>query len=59
VAPPPASYKIDRLIELMTQDKKSEGGKITLILVRGIGQAFVSRDADVAQVRAVWEEFLS
>jgi 3-dehydroquinate synthase len=59
VTPPhPFAYNIDRLIELMAQDKKSEGGKITLILTRGIGQAFVSRDVDVRQVRAVWETFL-
>jgi 3-dehydroquinate synthetase len=42
----------------MAQDKNSEGGKITWILTRGIGQAFVSRDVDVRQVRAVWETFL-
>jgi 3-dehydroquinate synthase len=59
VSPPPAfAYNIDKLISLMTQDKKSENGKITLILCRCIGQAFVSRDADQREVRAVWEEFL-
>ena len=28
----------------MGQDKKVRGGKLTLILVRGIGEAFITRD---------------
>ncbi len=32
------------LLDLMAQDKKVSGGVITLILARGIGEAFVSRD---------------
>jgi 3-dehydroquinate synthase len=27
----------------MAQDKKAEGGRLTFILVRGIGQAFVAK----------------
>ncbi|MDE2230063.1 MAG: 3-dehydroquinate synthase [Alphaproteobacteria bacterium] len=34
----------DRLLELMRKDKKVKDGRISLILVRNIGQAFVSRD---------------
>ena len=34
----------ERLLELMAQDKKVEGGRLALVLVRGIGQAFVERD---------------
>ncbi len=59
VKPPSIAYDIDRLMAYMAQDKKAEAGKITLILLRGIGQAFVSRDTDVKDIRAVWEEFLS
>ena len=33
-----------QLVELMRQDKKVASGEPTLILARGIGQAFVSRD---------------
>ena len=58
VKPPAFAYDIDRLMEWMAQDKKSEGGKITLILVRGVGQAFVTRDIDPSDVRAVWGEFI-
>ena len=32
------------LLDIMRQDKKARGGRIALILVRGIGQAFVARD---------------
>jgi 3-dehydroquinate synthase len=32
------------LLEIMGQDKKVRAGKLTLILVRGIGEAFITRD---------------
>ena len=41
----------DALMSLIAQDKKVQRGKLTFILVRGIGQAFVARDVDSAQVR--------
>ena len=34
----------DALIALMAQDKKVSGGKLTFILARGIGKAFITRD---------------
>jgi 3-dehydroquinate synthase len=34
----------EALLRLMAQDKKVKGGKLALILVRGIGQAFVEHD---------------
>ncbi|MGB9151538.1 MAG: 3-dehydroquinate synthase [Alphaproteobacteria bacterium] len=58
VTPPPCAYDIDRLIGWMAQDKKSEGGKITLILAHGIGHAFVCRDVEKSAIRALWEEFI-
>jgi 3-dehydroquinate synthase len=45
--PPP-----EDLVEIMRQDKKASAGKLTFILARGIGQAFIAKDvkdADVAQ----------
>ena len=36
----------------MRQDKKIERGKLTFILVRGIGESFVARDVDEATVSA-------
>ncbi|MGZ8370781.1 MAG: 3-dehydroquinate synthase family protein, partial [Caulobacteraceae bacterium] len=40
-----------KLLNHMTRDKKAEGGRLTLVLARGIGQAFVARDADSTLVR--------
>ncbi len=41
----------DELLRLMGQDKKVRAGKLTFILVREIGQAFVSRDVPPDKVR--------
>jgi 3-dehydroquinate synthase len=49
----------DALMKLIAQDKKVQRGKLTFILVRGIGQAFVARDVDPAQVRAFLADQLS
>lgn len=48
----------DGLIDLMGQDKKVRDGKIAFILARDIGDAFVSRDVDMAVVRRVLQEAL-
>ena len=34
----------------MGQDKKAEGGKLTFILARELGEAFVARDVDADAV---------
>ncbi len=44
--------EVGELLRLMAQDKKVSAGRMTFILVRGIGQAFVSRDIEPAQVEA-------
>jgi 3-dehydroquinate synthase len=44
-------WDADRLIEHMRGDKKAEAGKLTLILARGIGKAFVTRDVNEAALR--------
>jgi len=44
------------LLEIMRQDKKSVGGKLTLILLRGIGEAFIARDVDERRIVAFLEE---
>jgi 3-dehydroquinate synthase len=43
---------IDVLMDLMAQDKKVRRGRLTFILVGGIGQAFVAPDVDAAEARA-------
>jgi 3-dehydroquinate synthetase len=40
----------------MRHDKKAQGGRMSFILARGIGQAFVSRDVSEDAVRAVLAE---
>jgi len=50
---------LDTLMNLIAQDKKVKRGKLTFILVRGIGAAFVAHDISAAEVRAFLEEQLS
>jgi 3-dehydroquinate synthetase len=40
----------------MGQDKKVVDGKLTFILVRGIGEAFITRDADRGTLKALLGE---
>jgi 3-dehydroquinate synthase len=48
---PAVQTDADALMALIAQDKKVRRGKLTFILVRGIGQAFVAPDVDPAEVR--------
>ncbi len=48
----------DRLMELMAQDKKVKRGKLTFILLRDIGAAYISSDVDPALLRAFLAEKL-
>jgi 3-dehydroquinate synthase len=50
---------VDALMDLIGQDKKVKRGKLTFILVRGIGQAFVANDVDPAEVRSFLAERLA
>ena len=49
----------DRLMDLIAQDKKVKRGKLTFILTRRIGGAFVAPDVDAAEVRAFLVEKLA
>jgi 3-dehydroquinate synthase len=49
----------DRLMDLIGQDKKVKRGKLTFILARGIGGAFIAPDVDAAEVRSFLEEKLA
>ena len=40
----------DDLLRLMAQDKKVKGGKLALVLVRGIGAAFVEPDISLPRL---------
>jgi len=50
---------VDRLMELIAQDKKVKRGKLTFILARGIGASFIAPDVDAAEVRAFLVEKLA
>jgi 3-dehydroquinate synthetase len=52
------SGDIDRLMQFMAQDKKAKAGKLTLILARGIGEAFISHDVGEDPVRDLWREIM-
>ena len=48
-----------RLIEHMRGDKKAEAGKLTFILARGIGRAFVTREVDEAALRGLLDDAIA
>jgi 3-dehydroquinate synthase len=48
-----------QLMNLIAQDKKVQRGRLTFILARGIGKAFVAPDVDAAEVRAFLVEKLA
>jgi 3-dehydroquinate synthase len=50
---------VDGLMALMAQDKKVQGGRLTFILARAIGDAFVAPGADLGAVRAVLADALA
>jgi 3-dehydroquinate synthase len=43
-------FRAERLVRHMQQDKKAQGGKLTFILARAIGDAFVAKDVDAGAV---------
>jgi len=49
----------DRLMDLMAQDKKVKRGKLTFILLRDIGDAYIAPDIDPAPLRAFLVEKLN
>ncbi|MBL8771510.1 MAG: 3-dehydroquinate synthase [Phenylobacterium sp.] len=51
-AVPGHPFDAGRLVAHMAQDKKAEAGRLTFILARGLGDAFVAKDVDADAVRA-------
>jgi 3-dehydroquinate synthase len=45
-----------RLIDHMRGDKKAEAERLTFILARGIGKAFVTRDVDEGALRGLLDD---
>jgi 3-dehydroquinate synthase len=53
---PPAELKSQRFLEFMATDKKAVGGRLRLVLLRGIGQAIVTTDFDPDALRSMLDD---
>lgn len=53
-----ASGDVDRYLHHMMGDKKNQHGTLTLILSRGIGKAFIAKNAALEPVRQLWADYL-
>ena len=51
-------FKAERLLEHMRQDKKVEDGKLTFILVEGIGKAFIQKEVEESAVLEFLQDIL-
>jgi 3-dehydroquinate synthetase len=49
---PGEAPSLERIMELIAQDKKVQRGTFTFILARGVGQSFIAPDIDPTEVRA-------
>ena len=49
----PAQWNVDALVEHFSRDKKNSDGKLTFILTRGIGKAFITQEVNLDTVRDV------
>ncbi|MEQ1652526.1 MAG: 3-dehydroquinate synthase [Hyphomicrobium sp.] len=49
---------IPQLLHFMAGDKKNRDGKTTLILARGIGQAFIASGVEASQLERFWRQVL-
>jgi 3-dehydroquinate synthase len=52
-------FAAGRLIEHMRRDKKVADGRITFVLARGIGQAFLAKDVALGEVEAMLAEAIA
>jgi 3-dehydroquinate synthase len=53
------SFSVERLLEHMRRDKKVAGGRVSFVLARAIGQAFLAQDVDLAEVEGLLTEALA
>ena len=53
------SWSADILMNHMRQDKKVSDGRLSFVLARGIGDAFITDDVSMEDVRAVLEQSLA
>lgn len=57
--PSEPSFNAETLLTLMMQDKKVEQNRLTLILAKGIGEAFITKDVDAGDVKEFLAERIS
>ncbi|MBM3481832.1 MAG: 3-dehydroquinate synthase [Alphaproteobacteria bacterium] len=55
----PRDWRTDRLIEHMAHDKKVKDGRLTFILSRGIGRAFITTDVPIDALRALLDDSIA
>lgn len=53
---PPAGITSERFLDLMHSDKKSVGGKLRLVLLRGLGNAVLTDSFSFGELKAMLEE---
>jgi 3-dehydroquinate synthase len=51
-------FEVGKLVHHMKGDKKMDDGKLTFVITRGIGEAFLSNDIDMNDVQAVFQDAL-
>lgn len=56
---PQVDWNAERLLRHMRKDKKVHEGRLTFILARGLGQAFVTRDVPEAEVLALLQDVIA
>jgi len=56
---PPAARQPDALLDHMSRDKKMKQGRLSLILARGIGRAFVTADVPPGEISDLLADFLN
>jgi 3-dehydroquinate synthase len=57
--PAATAQEIPQLLHYMAGDKKNRDGKITLILMRGIGQSFIAPGIETAAMATFWRTVLT
>jgi 3-dehydroquinate synthase len=53
------AWRADRIVAHMQQDKKVKAGRPAFVLARAIGQAFVTREVDLAEVEGFLADILA
>ena len=56
---PQVDWNAERLLRHMRNDKKVQDGRLTFILARGLGQAFVTREVPEAEVLALLQDVIA